>query len=82
MSLVPATMDAYRDHGQPRATIEDDLAGARATVQRLAAAGIDLDAIGDELQKEGVESFAKSFDELLTAIKRRHTEAGAGAAAR
>ncbi|HXR25419.1 MAG TPA: transaldolase [Candidatus Binataceae bacterium] len=81
-TMPPATMDAYRDHGQPRATIEEDLPGARATVRSLAAAGIDLDEIGEELQKEGVESFAKSFDELLTAIKRRHTEAGAGAAAR
>jgi transaldolase len=81
-TMPPATMDAYRDHGQPRATIENDLDGARVIVHRLAAAGIDLDAIGDELQKEGVESFAKSFDELLTAIKRRHTAAGAAAAAR
>jgi transaldolase len=80
-TMPPATMDAYRDHGQPRATIEEDLAGARATVRSLAAAGIDLDAVGDELQTEGVDSFAKSFDDLLTAIKRRHREFGAGVAA-
>jgi len=81
-TMPPATMDAYRDHGQPRATVEEDLAGARETVRRLAAAGIDLDAVGDELQKEGVELFSKSFDELLAAIKRRHAEVGAGSAAR
>ncbi len=80
-TMPPATMDAYRDHGQPRATIEEDLAGARAIVRSLAAAGIDLDAVGDELQTEGVDSFAKSFDDLLTAIKRRHKESGAGVAA-
>jgi transaldolase len=81
-TMPPATMDAYRDHGQPRATIEENLEGARATVRQLAGAGIDLDVIGEELQKEGVELFAKSFDALLAAIRRRNNEATAGAAAR
>jgi transaldolase len=81
-TMPPATMDAYRDHGRPRATIEENLEGARANVRQLAAAGIDLDMIGEELQKEGVELFAKSFDDLLDAIRRRDTEATAGAAAR
>jgi transaldolase/glucose-6-phosphate isomerase len=70
-TMPPATMDAFRDHGQPRATLEEDIAGAHDLVKRLAAAGIDLDSIGDELQKEGVEAFAKSFDDLLAVIKGR-----------
>lgn len=81
-TMPPATMDAFRQHGQPRATVEDDLPGAREAVRRLAGAGIELDQIGEELQKEGVEAFARSFDELLATIKRRHAEVGASAAAR
>jgi transaldolase len=81
-TMPPATMDAYRDHGQPRATVEEDLAGARETVRQLKAAGIDLNEVGEELQKEGVELFAKSFDELTGAIKRRLGEFNASAAAR
>jgi transaldolase len=76
------TMNAYRDHGQPRTTLEEDLSGAREVVRRLAAAGIDLNALGDELQNEGVDLFAKSIGELYAAIKRRLDEAGTGAAAR
>jgi transaldolase len=73
-TMPPATMDAYRDHGHPVARIEHDLAGASATVERLAAAGLDLNTLGEELQTEGVDSFAKSFDELLTTIERRAAE--------
>jgi transaldolase len=79
-TMPPATMDAFRDHGQPRATVAENLDAARATVRQLAAAGIDLNAVGEELQKEGVELFAQSFEELLAAIKRRHAAAGAAAA--
>ena len=76
-TMPPATMDAYRDHGNPRATVEDDLAGAREAVSGLAAKGIALDAIGEELQREGVAAFIKSFDDLLGTIKKRLTSAAA-----
>ena len=70
-TMPPATMDAYRDHGEPRSTLEQDLGGAREIVKRLAAIGIDLNEIGEELQKEGVDSFNKSFIDLLAVIKGR-----------
>jgi transaldolase len=76
-TMPPATMDAYRDHGKPRVSIEDDVAGARDSVRRLAASGIDLEAVGDELQREGVEAFIKSFDDLVGAIKKRLAAAAA-----
>ena len=76
-TMPPATMDAYRDHGQPRATVEENLAEARATVNRLAANGIDLNEVGEELQREGVDLFIKSFDDLLGAIKKRLSSAAA-----
>ncbi len=70
-TMPPATMDAFRDHGKPRASLAEDVAEARDVVKRLAAAGIDLIEVGEELQKEGVESFAQSFEDLSAVIKGR-----------
>jgi transaldolase / glucose-6-phosphate isomerase len=70
-TMPPATMDAFRDHGKPRASLEEGVEEARDIVKRLAAAGIDLIAVGEELQKEGVESFAKSFEDLSAVISGR-----------
>ncbi len=70
-TMPPATIDAFRDHGQPRATLEQGLPEAAETVRRLSEAGIDLIEIGEELQQEGVESFDKSFTDLLATIKSR-----------
>jgi len=81
-TMPPATMDAFRDHGKPRATLEEGIAEARETVKRLAAVGIDLDEVGEELQKEGVDAFAKSFDDLLAVIKGRREAIVAGASDR
>ena len=70
-TMPPATMDAFRDHGKPRASLEEGTDEARDLVKRLAAAGIDLIDVGEELQKEGVESFAKSFEDLSAVISGR-----------
>jgi transaldolase / glucose-6-phosphate isomerase len=70
-TMPPETMNAFRDHGKPRASLEEGLAEARDIVRRLAAIGIDLNAAGEELQLEGVQSFAKSFEDLGAVIKGR-----------
>jgi transaldolase len=72
-TMPPATMDAFRNHGQPRATLEQGLPEAMETVRRLNEAGIDLIEIGEVLQQEGVESFDKSFADLLATIQSRRT---------
>ena len=77
-TMPPATMDAYRDHGTPRATIEEHVAEARDAVRRLGAIGIDLDEVGEVLQKEGVESFSKSFTDLIAVIGKRRAAIVAG----
>lgn len=78
-TMPPATMDAFRDHGMPRATLEQGLAEAAEAVRRLNEAGIDLIEIGEELQHEGVESFAKSFADLLATIESRRAAPRAAA---
>jgi transaldolase len=62
------TLEAFRDHGKVAATIEQDLDGARAIMAGLAEVGIDMKAVTDQLENEGVDKFAQSFDELLAGI--------------
>src|SRR6202011_2858843 len=69
-TMPPATMDAFRDHGKPRASLEENLDAARDVVQRLASIGIDLNEVGEELQKEGVRLFAEAFNKLLQAVEK------------
>ncbi len=74
-TMPPATMDAYRDHGKPRASLEERVDEARDVIKRLNAAGIDLIEVGQELQIEGVALFDKSFADLTGTIKTRREKA-------
>jgi len=67
-TLPVATLEAFRDHGEPRASLLEDVAGAEGVFAGLAEVGVDIDAITTELQVEGVDAFAKSFDQLLGAL--------------
>jgi len=67
-TLPVATLEAFRDHGEPRASLLEEVAGADHVFAELAEVGVDIDAITTELQVEGVASFAKSFDQLLGAL--------------
>ncbi len=80
-TVPPATLEAFREHGEVRPSLEEGMAGADEPIRRLAALGIDLDAATAELQREGVEKFATPFDSLLATLERkRATLAGAAAA--
>lgn len=68
-TLPPATLEAFRDHGTVEPTLTRDVDGAAADLEALAAAGVDLDAITERLQRDGVDAFARSFDSLLTAVE-------------
>ena len=67
-TLPPATLDAFRDHGKVACTIETDVDDAAATFTALDELGIDLVAITEKLQVDGVAAFAKSFEDLLEAL--------------
>jgi transaldolase len=70
-TLPVATLDAFRDHGTVRRTIDEGLDEARATIAALAEAGIDLSAATHQLENEGVDLFAKSFADLLEGVERK-----------
>lgn len=67
-TVPPATLDAFRDHGVVAQTLKADLESAQQQLKDLSALGIDLDAITDKLEADGVASFVAAFDELLTSV--------------
>ena len=69
-TIPPATLDAFRDHGQPRETLTEDVEGAREVMQSLAAVGISIDSITDKLTDDGVRLFEEAFDKLLAAVEK------------
>jgi transaldolase/transaldolase/glucose-6-phosphate isomerase len=69
-TIPPATIDAFRDHGTVDAkALTSDVDDAERYFEALAALGVDIDAITDELQVEGVAAFADAFNGLLDAIE-------------
>ncbi|MDY6845873.1 MAG: transaldolase, partial [Chloroflexota bacterium] len=68
-TVPPKTLDAYIEHGDPKITIYDDLDQAEKNFEALAALGISIDEITKELEDEGVQKFAESFNKLLMAIE-------------
>jgi transaldolase len=73
-TLPPATLAAFNDHGRVESRIRHDLPGARAVFTRLTALGVPVEALIGELEAEGVQAFAKSFDDLLGALETRRRE--------
>ncbi len=67
-TVPPATLDNFLDHGTVANTLTDGMAEAVAQLARLSDVGIDLDAITQQLQEDGVAAFAKSFESLMASI--------------
>jgi transaldolase/glucose-6-phosphate isomerase len=76
-TMPPATMDAYRDHGRPRPSLEEDVSSARAVMDALPKAGISIHAVTSKLVEDGVRLFADAADQLYAAVqKKRRTVLG------
>jgi transaldolase/glucose-6-phosphate isomerase len=67
-TVPPATYDAFRDHGRVRQSLTADLEEAHDTMESLARAGIDFDAVTARLLDEGLGLFVDAFDTLLAAV--------------
>jgi transaldolase len=69
VNTIPlATIEAFADHGETRRTVDTDLDRARGELATLQELGIDLDAVTDRLQVEGVEKFAKAFNQMIQTV--------------
>jgi len=72
INTIPVeTLEAFRDHGQPQNRLENDTDKAIQILASLDEKGIDLDAITQKLENEGIEKFNKAYDEILETIKRK-----------
>src|SRR6266566_2323878 len=63
------TIENFRDHGQVRLSIEDDIPQAKAELAALEEIGIHYDQVTQQLLDEGVQKFADSFHELFQGIE-------------
>jgi transaldolase/glucose-6-phosphate isomerase len=66
-TMPPATFDSFRNHGQLRNSLIDDVAGAARHMENLAKAGISMKEVTDQLVADGVKLFADAFTTLLAA---------------
>lgn len=72
-TLPTATLVAFRDHGEPRASLDVAVGTAGATLGQLTGLGIDLDVVTEKLQEDGVAAFSASWDALMAALEKRRT---------
>jgi transaldolase/glucose-6-phosphate isomerase len=75
VNTVPlATLDAFRDHGKPRDSLEENVDAAKAVLDDLARCGISLDAVTAKLVDDGVRLFEDAADQLLGALAKKRSE--------
>jgi transaldolase len=67
------TLNAYRDHGDPKSLLKDNVEQASWVLSELSEIGIDLKTITEKLENDGVEKFINSFDKLMDALKNKIT---------
>ena len=78
-TMPDSTIEDFQDHGEIRGlTVEEDVEGARAVLDALAAAGVDYDDVTATLEREGVEKFDASFKDLLAEVARKREALVAG----
>jgi transaldolase len=73
-TMPEETIRAFQDHGRVEPTLEQGLEEARQVFEDLERAGVDYDDVVETLEREGVEKFAESFEELLDGIRRSSRE--------
>jgi transaldolase/glucose-6-phosphate isomerase len=77
-TIPPATLAAFREHGEVRRSIDENMELAKRQLKQLAEAGVDLDQVTRELEVEGVDAFVKSFESLVGTLKAEAQKIKAG----
>ncbi|HEX2087030.1 MAG TPA: transaldolase [Solirubrobacteraceae bacterium] len=70
VTLPRTTFDAFADHGTARLARADEVSAQRA-IARLARHGVDLEAVGRELEAAGIDAFSASYGEVLEQLDQR-----------
>ena len=68
-TMPKKTIEAVKDHGNIRPTLEEGVEEAKQLLDRLREAGLDYEDVTDTLEQEGIQKFADPFNELLDEIK-------------
>jgi transaldolase len=71
-TMPEATLLAFADHGDVGEPLDTDGGDAEETLTEFAEAGVDVDALGEQLQSEGAETFVASWRELLETVSKQH----------
>jgi transaldolase/glucose-6-phosphate isomerase len=69
-TIPPATFNAFRDHGHPRASLTENVEDANRTMETGGKLGISMKEVTDKLTDDGVRLFAEAFDKLLQAVEK------------
>ncbi len=78
-TMPQQTMMAFKEHGEVRPSLEENLAGAEAVLRDLASAGIDMDSVTADLLTAGINLFADSYTTLMEEIEKKREKLKAGA---
>jgi transaldolase len=73
-TMPPATIEAFRDHGEVKRTVDANLDAERALLDELESVGISLESVTDKLLVDGLKSFQKSFDSLLSRLETKTSD--------
>lgn len=73
-TMPPATIEAFKDHGQLRQSLTEKVDEAEAVLAAIQQAGLDVGAITAQLLDEGVAAFAQSFEDLLATVAESRPE--------
>jgi transaldolase len=75
-TMPPATIEAFREHGVVKRTVDADYAAAERTLAELKTVGVDLGDVTDKLLRDGLASFQKSFDSLTAGLTKKSAALG------
>ncbi|MDY7105443.1 MAG: transaldolase [Actinomycetota bacterium] len=75
-TMPETTIEAFDDHGTLARTIDEHVANAKGVLESLPNVGVDLADVADKLERDGVASFAQSFDDLLAGLRTKAAELG------
>jgi transaldolase len=81
-TLPPQTIEAFRDHGVVRRTVDDDVDEAKRALEQLEQLGISMRDVTAKLLVDGIASFQKSFDSVIAGLERKSKALGRELAAR
>ena len=72
-TLPIETLNAYREHGHPEQTLDQEVHRAYHLLNKLSIVGIDLNSITQQLEDEGVEKFITAYNQLLNSLREKKT---------